>query len=243
MTRWLIFLVLIIVAPASAASPYADWAAVVVAGDSYSSEGERTAVFDNGRIAIGEALLKIGFLSEHIRHFSDRPKTFPIGAPSPSTPSRIARGLAQVAKAAKGGCLVYFTSHGDEQAIGIGDYGLSPKGLAKMLAQSCGARPVVAIVSACYSGVFVPKLKGPDRIVMTAAAPDRSSFGCGADDKYTFFDECVLESFSSARDFPGLGQQAVACVAAREKKEKVETPSHPQLAVGERAAALIPKWK
>ncbi len=237
-----LLLLLLTLAPARAA-PFSDWAAVVVAGDSYSHEGARTAVFDNGRSAITHGLLGIGFAPDHIAQFSDRPKKFSDGHPALSTPRNIARGLSQMASEARGGCLAYLTSHGDDHGIGIGDALLSPTGLAKMIDQSCHGRPAVVIVSACYSGVFIPKLKAADRIVLTAAAPDRSSFGCGESDHYTFFDACVVESLPLARDFPDLGKRAIACVAAREKKEEVDLPSHPQLAVGAKAETVIPAWK
>ncbi|MDR3526149.1 MAG: C13 family peptidase [Rhizomicrobium sp.] len=237
-----LLLFLLAALPAEAAS-FADWAAVVVAGDSYAHEGGRTAVFDNGRSAIARGLLSIGFAPDHIAQFSDRPKKYPDGHPILSTPRNIARGLEQVASQTHGGCLAYLTSHGDDHGIGIGDALLSPTGLAKMIDQSCHGRPAVVIVSACYSGVFIPKLKAADRIVLTAAAPDRSSFGCGESDHYTFFDACVVESLPLAHDFAELGKRAIACVAAREKKEEVDLPSHPQLAVGAKAAAVIPAWK
>jgi len=242
--KWALALLLFLLAalPAEAA-PFSDWAAVLVAGDSYSHEGARTAVFDNGRGAIVRGLLSIGFAQEHIAQFSDRPKKFPDGHPALSTPRNIARGLEQVASETRGGCLAYLTSHGDDHGIGIGDFLLSPTGLAKMIDQSCHGRPAVVIVSACYSGVFIPNLKAPDRIVLTAAAPDRSSFGCGESDHYTFFDACVVESLPQSHDFAELGKRAIACVAAREKKEEVDLPSNPQLAVGAKAAVVIPAWK
>jgi Peptidase C13 family. len=237
-----IALAVILAAPAAGA-PFSDWAAVVVAGDSYSHDGARTAVFDNGRSAIAQNLAAIGFRPENIRQFSDRPKKYKDGKPALSTPANIQGGLSQAARKASGGCLLYLTSHGDDHGIGIGDYLLSPKGLAKMVDGACASRPAVVIVSACYSGVFVPKLQGDNRIVLTAAAADRSSFGCGESDHTTFFDGCVLQSFAGASDFPALGKKAIACVAAREKKEGVDLPSNPQLNLGAKTAALIPKWK
>jgi hypothetical protein len=237
-----LLLLLWALAPAKAA-PFSNWAAVVVAGDSYSHEGARTAVFDNGRSAIARSLVSIGFAPDHIAQFSDRPKKYPDGHPALSTPRNIARGLADVASKAPGGCLAYLTSHGDEEGIGIGDDLLRPKALAKMVEQSCRGRPAVVIVSACYSGAFLPYLKAPDRIVLTAAAADRSSFGCGESDHFTFFDACVLESLPQARDFVDLGKRAIACVAKRETKEEVDLPSNPQLAIGAKTSAVIPAWR
>ena len=43
-------------------------------------------------------------------------------------------------------------------------------------------------------------------MVLTAARPDRASFGCGEEDHYTFFDTCMLgEVPADARDFADLG--------------------------------------
>ncbi len=236
-----LFCVMALTSPASAAG-FSDWAAIVVAGDSYAHSGKHSAVFDNGRTTIARELTEIGFAPQNIRQFSDRPRKYPDGSPARSTPANIAGGLAQVTKRARGGCLAYLTSHGDDKGIGIGDYLMSPQGLARIIDQSCRGRPAVVIVSACYSGVFVPKLKGPDRIVLTAAAADRSSFGCGETDKYTYFDTCAVEALPKAGDFQTFGKQAITCVRAREKKEQVDLPSDPQLAVGPKAAAVIPHW-
>ena len=233
--------VLALAAPAGA-NGFADWAAVVVAGDSFAHSGKRSAVFDNGRSAIARELAGIGFKPENIRQLSDRPQKYPDGHPARSTNRNLARELEGGAAQAHGGCLLYLTSHGDDKGVGIGDDLLSPRRLKAILDRSCRDRPAVVIVSACYSGVFVDKLKAPDRIVLTAAAKDRSSFGCGETDKYTYFDTCAVENLPGAGDFATFGKRTQACVAAREKKEQVDQPSNPQLAVGERAAAVIPRW-
>ena len=86
-------------------------------------------------------------------------------------------------------------------------------------------------------------MRSANRIVLTAAAKDRSSFGCGETDQYTFFDTCTVENLPGAGDFATFAKKAIACVAAREKKEKVDLPSNPQLAVGDHAAKVIPRWK
>jgi len=242
MNRCVYLLLCAVALAVPAAAGFGDWAAIVVAGDSFAHSGKRSAVFDNGRTAIARELTAIGFRSENILQFSDRPKKYRDGHPARSTNRNLARGLSQVAAKARGGCLAYLTSHGDDQGIGIGDDLLSPRGLAGMLHDACGDRPAVVIVSACYSGVFVERLKAPNRIVLTAAAKDRSSFGCGETDQFTFFDTCTVENLPGAGDFATFAKKTIACVAAREKKEEVDQPSNPQLAVGDHAA-VIPRWK
>ena len=63
----------------------------------------------------------------------------------------------------------------------------------------------IVVISACFSGVFVPALAGDQRMILTAARPDRTSFGCGESDKYPYFDDCFLSSAPQARDFLDLG--------------------------------------
>ncbi len=64
----------------------------------------------------------------------------------------------------------------------------------------CGAAPTVAIVSACYTGDFArPPLAQPNRILLTAAAADRPSFGCGAGRELTYYDQCLLGSLAACR--------------------------------------------
>ncbi len=80
----------------------------------------------------------------------------------------------------------------------------------------------MVVISACYSGVFVPILAGSNRMVLTAARPDRTSFGCGEADRYPYFDQCVLESMPAAPDFAALGRAAQRCVATREQAETAD---------------------
>jgi hypothetical protein len=96
--------------------------------------------------------------------------------------------------------------------------------LATMIDQTCGARPTVIVLSACYSGVFIPRLKKPTRMILTAARADRASFGCGESDRYPFFDACLLGALPAAGDFLELGPAVQACVARRERAQGVGPP-------------------
>jgi hypothetical protein len=90
----------------------------------------------------------------------------------------------------------------------------------------------VVVVSACYSGVFIPALRTENRMILTAARPDRTSFGCGEANVYTFFDQCFLESVPQSRDFPALAVNVQSCVAQREVVEMATPPSEPQVSIG-----------
>jgi len=119
----------------------------------------------------------------------------------------------------------------------------SPKQMNQMITNACGDRPTVIVVSACFSGVFVPILAAPNRLILTAARSDRTSFGCGEQFKYTYFDECFLQNLPSSGNFPDLAHNTQACIAAREKKENFKYASEPQVSIGAAVAPQLPHWK
>jgi hypothetical protein len=138
--------------------------------------------------------------------------------------------------------LLYLTSHGAPESFSFGFWeagltSLSADQLAAMLYAS-GIGNLVVVVSACYSGSFVPKLAGPDRLVVTAAAADRTSFGCADENEWT--------NFGRAFFVEGLGRTtdlARAAEIARERVVEWETrdgrkPSEPQIAMG---AGIAPR--
>ncbi|WP_255996930.1 C13 family peptidase, partial [Klebsiella pneumoniae] len=79
---------------------------------------------------------------------------------------------------------------------------------------------------------FIPELQGPNRMIMTAARRDRSSFGCSQDATYPYFDGCVLESLPNASDFINLAEMTRTCVSRRETAEGLRPASEPQVFVG-----------
>jgi hypothetical protein len=237
----IVFAALAFALPAQAAG-YSDWAAVIVAGDDHAHDGSTSKVFDNARHDIGMALQRIGFKADNIAEFSVDPEKYSTPQPQPSDPQMIFNTLWDLSNRTTGGCFVYFTSHGSQDGVLVGDTVLSPQNMAAMIDNACGERPVVAVVSACFSGVFVPLLKGPNHMVLTAARPDRTSFGCGQSDHYTFFDQCFLQTIGDSHNFPDLGGAVQSCVAVREVEDNVAPPSEPQLSVGANVAANLPKW-
>jgi hypothetical protein len=136
------------------------------------------------------------------------------------------------------GCLVFVTSHGNEYGLSMKVDGeeykfLTPRRLAGILTRHCNDVPTVAILSGCHSGTFLtPQMEAENRIILTAARYDRTSFGCSADYVYTYFDECLL----AAMDVPGTWRAIFArtstCVAEKERWKNF-TPSLPQAYFGE----------
>jgi hypothetical protein len=79
-------------------------------------------------------------------------------------------------------------------------------------------------------------------MILTASRPDRTSFGCGEDDKYPYFDDCFLSSAPTARDFAALGRAVQACVAQKERDTGAEPASEPQLWIGPGLRPILPLW-
>lgn len=227
---------------AAAGSPFSNWGALVVAGDWRGARGGPTEAFDNARRDVASELVRLGFSPDNIVQYSVNPDRYVREKLGKSDIRGIFEGLGRLAARAPEGCLVYFTSHGAPQGVVVDQSILPPGVLSAILDQTCGARPTIAVISACYSGVFVPDLGASNRMVLTAARPDRTSFGCGESNRYPFFDECFLQSAPSAKDFPALARKVQTCVADRETLEKVSPPSEPQLFIGAQLRPVLPLY-
>ncbi len=247
MSRWFAPLAILFVAAIAATaspaatSPFSDWAAVVVAGDYHAAHTNNpTQTFDNARRDVAAELVRKGFSPANVRQFSVRPELYPNAALGKADLQPIYQGLKSLAAQAKGGCLIYFTSHGAPQGVVLDGQILPPRLMDQMISDACGQRPTIVIISACFSGVFVPALEDTDRMILTAARPDRSSFGCSESDKYPYFDACVLQELPQVHDFVALGPKVQGCVAERESETGMSPPSQPQLFVGPALRPILP---
>lgn len=139
--------------------------------------------------------------------------------------------------------VLYTTSHG--APIGIvyndGDAGfgaISPNRLAGVL-EALGIKRRLVIVSACYSGSFVPALADADTAILTASAGDRSSFGCQSDNDWTFFGDALINhALRKAQPLAAASAEATALVAKWEGEGQLK-PSLPQSLIGERAKTWL----
>jgi hypothetical protein len=220
------------------AADFSKWAVLIVSGDNHAHSGNPSAVFDNARHDLATAFARIGFSPANIAQFAVSPDP----AAQHSGNSAIANTLWDLSSRAPDGCLIYFTSHGTPDGIVIDQRILEPEKLGMIVGNACGSKPSVIVMSACYSGQFVRTLRGDNRMVLTAARSDRTSFGCGELDHYTFFDDCFLRAMPMAGDFPNLGGLVQQCVAEREQQVRATPPSEPQLDIGPKVGAAF-KWK
>jgi len=221
-------------APVPSARPVGDsvppsgWRAVLIAGENDSP------AFDNGVEAMREKLVQRGV--RNIRVLTSDP------AANPSLQVATAANVSNALRSAGGeACLAFITSHGDQSGFVLRSARgtVSPSSLNSALDAGCGTRPTVVVVSACHSGVFLTSaMRQPNRIVLAAAAPDRASFGCGASDQYTYYDQCLLQQFDGATTWRELAQATRSCVESLEQRMHVRPPSQPQIFVGASVAGL-----
>ena len=141
---------------------------------------------------------------------------------------------------------LFVTSHGsDEPAyLSVDNNGLQLTQLTPArLKAALAATPIkwkVIVVSACYSGSFIPALQDDDTLVITASRADRNSFGCDARNSMTDFGRAYFsEALKQTRSFTEAFKLASIRIAAREKAEGL-TPSQPQMSLGKAFAA---KWQ
>ena len=233
-------------ASVAASAPFSDWAAVVIAGDWHANSGAPTEAFDNARRDVAARLPALGFSHDNIRQFSTRPDRYPDTRPLRTDLEPIFETLSELARQAPGGCLVYYTSHGGPPGVVLDQDGkqslVPPAVMAELINQACPNRPTVVVISACFSGVFIPALQKSDRMILTAARRDRSSFGCSEDDKYPYFDDCFLRASSGAADFAALASAVKVCVAAREAETGARPPSEPQVWIGPAIRPMLPLY-
>jgi hypothetical protein len=225
---------------ARAGPAFTDWAAVVVAGDWHAHSGGPSEAFDNARRDVARKLETYGFSPEHILQFSVRPEMYSKPVPGKSSVGNISAGLQSMASKARSGCLFYMSSHGAPEGALLDQDLLTPSVLLKMLNDACGSRPTIVIISTCFSGVFVPTLADPNRLIVTAARRDRTSFGCGESNRYPFFDDCFLNATAAARNFSQTLPLIRGCITAKETEIGVDTPSEPQSSLGANLAMILP---
>jgi hypothetical protein len=134
------------------------------------------------------------------------------------------------------------TSHGSRAGLAVKagrlTQLLTPVNLANMLALT-GVRHKVVVISACYSGVFIPRLANPNVLVITAADAVHPSFGCQDKAKWTYFGDAFFNvALRQAKSLQDAFVVARALVRKHELREHFE-PSHPLMAGGANVQPLL----
>ncbi len=135
--------------------------------------------------------------------------------------------------------VLFVTSHGNDNASVTVEFDpLAPNdiyaGDIRSALDAAGIRWRIIVVSACFSGSFIDALKSPNTLVITAAAEDRSSFGCSHENEWTYFGQAYFaQALVETRSFIEAFERARAAVTEREEDANQE-PSDPQISIGER---------
>ncbi|HEY4974359.1 MAG TPA: C13 family peptidase, partial [Steroidobacteraceae bacterium] len=135
-------------------------------------------------------------------------------------------------------------SHGSDEPLLSVSNGILPleqvsgDNLASALRDS-GIKWRVIVISACHAGAFIAPLKDPDTLLITAAAADKTSFGCSDDRDLTYFGEAFYrDALPRAKSLQDAFALTRAAIATREQAEHV-TASDPQAYVGAQIEQLL----
>lgn len=169
-----------------------------------------------------------------------------MGTPQGSPPN-LATALAAVAAKmnVKEDVLVLFaTTHGDprlglvyrdaDKAMGM----IAPKRLAALL-DDLGIQRRLIILSACFSGVFVPVLNSDQSVIITAASSQRTSFGCNPGNDWTFFGDALINTaLRKPQSLEQANDEARSLILLWEAGRGL-VPSDPQIFIGDNARSWL----
>jgi hypothetical protein len=86
--------------------------------------------------------------------------------------------------------------------------------------------------------VFVPFLGSPDTAIVTAASAQTASFGCQAQNDWTYFGDALINhALRKPQPLGAATAEARQLIAGWEKGQRLE-PSRPQIAIG----AAVEQW-
>jgi hypothetical protein len=139
---------------------------------------------------------------------------------------------------------LYLTSHGSKDhelviEMPPQDYRWLSAPTLRRLLDAAGIRYRILVVSACYSGGFVPALRGPATVVATAADALNTSFGCSDANAFTWYGKALFErQMSQGTPIMAALHEARNIVREMEANAGYEH-SNPQLEVGDEIQAAV----
>lgn len=126
------------------------------------------------------------------------------------------------------------------QGVDDDDLVLTPRGLQRALARLPADSEKIAVLQGCFSGGFLAGddaiVRVPGTVVLTAAAADRPSFGCGSGTRMTFWGGALVRELRR-RVHPGTTppelpwaqiHEAVARQVGKLERALGQKPSRPQ---------------
>ena len=211
----------------AASTPAIELYSLVLAGDGKQSVFMREADYVNDMLAHRFASHGQISLVNHRDHLLDRPM---------ATRENLHRAAKMLAERTGPEDLVfiYLTSHGSQEhelvleqpRLQLSD--LPADELAAALAP-LKKRDKIIVISACYSGGFIPALKDEKTLIMTASRADRVSFGCSEEADFTYFGNALFaQALNQTDDLQQAFKLAKHYVAERELTDNYEA-SEPQM--------------
>jgi hypothetical protein len=155
----------------------------------------------------------------------------------------VLNGVGKAMRPEKDVLVLFITTHGSKELLSVSFPGFSlnqvtPETLSQALKES-GIKNKVLIISACYSGSFIPSLKSDDTLIMTAASADKTSFGCSNEREWTYFGDALFnQALRKTRSFSQAFAEASKLIKEWETKEGL-TPSEPQISTGSAIARVL----
>jgi hypothetical protein len=210
-----------------ASTPATELYSLVVGGDGKQSVFLREADYVNTLLSSRFGAYGQISLVNHRDHMADRPL---------ATRENISRAMQTLAQRSGPEDLIfiYLTSHGthehelvlDQPRLELSD--LPANEMAGVLAPLKN-RDKVVVISACYSGGFIPAIKDDKTMVITASREDRVSFGCSEEADFTYFGDALFgKALVETDDLMQAFNDAKKIVAQREIEENFEA-SEPQI--------------
>ena len=192
----------------------------------FRSEVENVSAILHAQYGAGERTLQL--VNSH-----DHPTRYPM-----ANRANLARALNAIGKqqGPEDVAFLFLTSHGSEDVFSLSFYEAGTKDLtaqdfARMLEES-GIGPAVIVLSACHSGSFIDEIAAPDRLIITAARGDRTSFGCRDGAEWTEFGESFFDRALRGEPDPRKAFPLAAEDVARKEAADGLTPSLPQMVEG-----------
>ncbi|WP_204349061.1 C13 family peptidase, partial [Klebsiella pneumoniae] len=88
-------------------------------------------------------------------------------------------------------------------------------------------------------GIFVGPLSSPDTALFTAASSDRPSFGCEADNDWTFFGDAMINhALRKHQPLEKASDEARMTISEWEGAARVP-PSNPQVSIGDHVSTWL----
>ena len=194
--------------------------ALFVAGDGSQEVFRREVAYVDALFA-----RRFGTRDRSVRLVNSRSSTQRLPLATAHSIGQALQALAQKMDRERDLLFVFLTSHGSrthELALGMNEMSLPDLPAARLgeMLKASGIRKQVVVVSACYSGGFVPPLQGETTWVITAARADRSSFGCADENDFTYFGRALFkESLPAASTLSAAVTQAIARVEEWEARD------------------------